>query len=184
MIASEPVNSSFDNLILIGMPAVGKTTIGHDLAEELGFGFMDTDDLIMEKEQKPLSRLISENGADGFLEIEARHVSALEIKNHVIATGGSVVYRQKAMDNLKRLGKVIHLDLDPVGLKNRLDDLGQRGVVLGNHTGNTVIELLYEERYPLYMKYADETVSCRGLLKGQVVRRILKRLGARKALSR
>ena len=155
------------------MPAVGKTTIGLKLARELGYGFMDTDDLIMEKEQKTLSRLIAENGPDGFLEIEARHVSALEIKRHVIATGGSVVYRPTAMQNLKHLGKVIHLDLDPAGLKNRLNDLKKRGVVLGEHKGSSVIEQLYDERYPLYMKYADETVSCRGRMLDQVVRDIL-----------
>ena len=98
-----------NNIVLIGMPGVGKSTIGVILAKVLGYKFIDTDLIIQEKEQKLLSELIAENGVEGFIEIENKINSELEADKSVIATGGSVVYGTDAMKNLKNIGKVVYL---------------------------------------------------------------------------
>ena len=147
------------NVILIGMPGVGKSTIGVLLAKRLGFGFIDTDIIIQSHEGKRLQDLISELGVVGFRELEASHIKRLDCRHAVVATGGSVVYQADAMRHLSGMGRVVFLDLDIKALNARLDSLDARGVVRA--PGQT-IEDLFVERLPLYRKWTDQTVSCNG----------------------
>lgn len=145
-----------NNIILIGMPGVGKSTIGVILAKVIGYQFVDADLVIQEKEGKLLHEIIEEAGTDGFIEIENKINSQIEAEYTIIATGGSVVYGAQAMEHLKEIGTVIYLKLPYEDLKKRLADIKGRGVVL--RKGQTLLEL-YEERVPLYEKYADITVD-------------------------
>ena len=119
-----------DNIVLIGMPGVGKSTIGVVLAKVLGYQFVDADLLIQEAEGKLLSELIEENGTDGFIEIENRVNSQIQTHRSVIATGGSVVYGKEAMEHLKSIGTVVYLKQNLRVLQRRLRNLKGRGVVL------------------------------------------------------
>ena len=145
-----------DNIILIGMPGVGKSTIGVVLAKVLGYQFVDADLLIQEAEGKLLSELIEENGTDGFIEIENRVNSQIQTHRSVIATGGSVIYGKEEMEHLKSIGTVVYLKQNLRVLQRRLRNLKGRGVVLKE--GQTLADL-YKERTVLYEKYADITVD-------------------------
>lgn len=147
------------HIVLIGMPGSGKTTVGRYLALRIGYRFLDTDDLIEAGEGRSLARIIREDGLDGFRRIEAAYVqkTPLEQEPLVIATGGSVVYDETAMNYLKFSGTVVFLDLKLDELEARLGDLTDRGVVI--EKGKT-LEGLWDERCPLYLKYADVVVSC------------------------
>ena len=145
-----------DNIILIGMPGVGKSTIGVVLAKVLGYQFVDADLLIQEAEGKLLSELIEENGTDGFIEIENRVNSQIQTHRSVIATGGSVIYGKEAMEHLKSIGTVVYLKQNLRVLQRRLRNIKGRGVVLKE--GQTLADL-YKERTVLYEKYADITVD-------------------------
>ncbi|WP_099467304.1 shikimate kinase [Konateibacter massiliensis] len=145
-----------DNLILIGMPGVGKSTVGVILAKVLGYRFVDSDIVIQEKEKRLLREIIETEGVDGFIEIENRINASLEAEHSVIATGGSVVYGKEAMEHLKSIGKVVYLKLSYNKLKKRLGDIKGRGVVL--REGQTLKDL-YEERTLLYEKYADIVID-------------------------
>ena len=152
------------------MPGVGKSTVGVLLAKRLGFAFIDTDIYIQVREGRSLQELIRVHGADEFCRIEEDHILSLAVDSHVIAPGGSVVYRPKAMSHLKAQGVAIHLDIAVARLKRRLDDMDARGVVIA--PGQT-IESLCAERRPLYLEYADATVSTDGLTPDQVVGGVL-----------
>ena len=145
-----------DNIVLIGMPGVGKSTVGVVLAKALGYQFVDADLLIQEAEGKLLSELIEEHGTDGFIEIENRVNSQIQTHRSVIATGGSVVYGKEAMEHLKSIGTVVYLKQNLRVLQRRLRNLKGRGVVLKE--GQTLADL-YKERTVLYEKYADITVD-------------------------
>jgi len=145
-----------NNIILIGMPTSGKSTIGVILAKILGYHFIDADIVIQEKEGRKLSRIIAEDGVDGFIDIENRINSEINADRTVIATGGSVVYGKEAMEHYKEIGKVVYLKVSFETLKKRLHHAKQRGVVMKD--GQT-LESLYEERVALYEKYADITVD-------------------------
>lgn len=149
-----------NNITLIGMPGVGKSTIGKLLAEKLEYQFIDSDHLIEEKEGRSLSRIIDEEGEDGFLEIENRVNSEIEASNTVIATGGSAVYGKEAMEHFKEIGIVVYLYCSFDVLNNRLSDLHARGVVL--RPGQTLYDL-FAERTILYDKYADIVVNADGV---------------------
>ena len=144
------------NVVLIGMPGSGKSTVGVVLAKVLGYRFLDSDLEIQQQEGKRLPELIEEFGTEGFLDIEGRVNASIEADHCVIATGGSVVYRENAMQHLKEIGTVVYLKLTCEQLKERLGDLRCRGVVL--HDGQN-LEGLYKERIPLYEKYADIVVD-------------------------
>lgn len=147
------------NIILIGMPGVGKSTIGVVLAKHMGYQFLDSDLVIQEREGKLLHELISENGAKGFLAIEDRINTSIETDKAVIATGGSAVYGKKAMEHFQDIGRVVYLSLPYEELEERLGDLNERGVVL--QPGQTLRQL-FEERRPLYEKYGEIVINCRG----------------------
>lgn len=149
-----------NNIILIGMPGVGKSTIGVILAKVLGYQFIDADLLIQKEEGKLLKDIIREKGTDGFIEVENRVNSHIEASRSVIATGGSVVYGTEAMEHLKKIGIVVYLKQNLWHLEKRLRNIKGRGVVLRD--GQTLADL-YEERTALYEKYADITVDEHGL---------------------
>lgn len=146
-----------NNIILIGMPGCGKSTIGVVLAKNLGYHFIDSDLVIQEQEHRLLHEIITEEGLDGFNAIENRINASIQADHAVIATGGSVIYGKDAMMHFKRIGTVIYLQLPEKQLENRLGDLNQRGVSI--REGQT-LHSLYEERIPLYEKYADLTIRC------------------------
>jgi len=163
------------NVVLIGMPGVGKSTVGVLLAKRRGLGFLDTDILIQTREGMSLEQLIAARGRDGFCRLEARHIRSLEIAGHVIATGGSVVYDAEAMQHLRTGGHVVHLDLSADLLQNRLDDVVARGVVIA--PGKSLHDL-YMERRPLYLAHAAISIDTDGLTPAQVVAEIVRRLDA------
>lgn len=154
------------NIVLIGMPAVGKTTVGRLLAEKIGFHFLDTDDLIQSTERKTLAQIILEKGLDRFLTIEERHIVSIACSNHVIATGGSVVYSPKAMEHLSRIAKIVYLSIPLDRLLTRLSDMTSRGVAV---RPGQKIEDLYKERTPLYDRYCDIKMDCHAMTAQQVV---------------
>lgn len=162
-----------DNLVLIGMPGVGKSTVGVILAKVLGYEFLDSDLLIQKEENALLREIIEKKGLDGFLEIENRVNAFIETTKAVIATGGSVVYCQEAMEHLKEIGTVIYLKLDYSILQRRLGNLKGRGVVL--REGQT-LKGLYNERTPLYEKYADIVIDEKKLNVEQTLQKILEEL--------
>ena len=144
------------NIVLIGMPGAGKSTIGVVLAKILGYQFIDSDLLIQRQEGKVLHELIEEHGIEGFLSIEEQVNRDIHVTHSVIATGGSVVYREPAMESLGKEGVIVYLQLSYENIKARVGDLDKRGVVI--HNGCTLLDL-YKERCPLYEKYADVTVN-------------------------
>jgi shikimate kinase len=164
------LSSDNKNIVLIGMPGVGKSTIGVLLAKQLGYSFVDTDILIQAAEGKTLQELIQEHGISGFCDLEAEYILSVAVNSHVIATGGSVVYGQAAMRHLKADAVVIHLNLSLGRLKKRLDDLDARGVAIA--PGRDLADL-YAERQPLYLKYSDQTVDTDTLTPNQVVGQIV-----------
>jgi shikimate kinase len=155
------------------MPGVGKSTVGVLAAKQLGFGYLDTDILIQTREGKTLQQLIARFGLDGFCRLEARHILSVDLSEHVIATGGSVVYDDEAMRHLKSGGCVVHLDLNVDALKQRLDDVAARGVVIA--PGKSVHDL-YAERLPLYRAHSDIAIDTSGLTPAEVSAAICDRL--------
>lgn len=146
------INKGKNNIILIGMPGVGKSTVGVILAKELGMQFVDSDLLIQKRENKLLKQIIEEKGTDGFIAVENEVNASIAAENTVIATGGSVVYGKEAMDHLKKIGRIIYLKASYSCLDKRLHNLKGRGVVL--REGQTLWDI-YQERTVLYEKYAD-----------------------------
>lgn len=145
-----------DNVILIGMPGCGKSTVGVVLAKSLGFSFVDTDLIICEQQGQKLQRLIDQKGIDKFLEIEEQTGLNLNCKNTVVATGGSMVISEKAMEHLKSMGKVVYINVPLKELKNRITNMKTRGIVFKK--GETLDDI-FKTRTPLYEKYADLTVN-------------------------
>lgn len=148
-----------ENIILIGMPGAGKSTCGVLAAKILLKNFFDTDLLIQSIESKRLQQIIDEKGVAEFKKAEEQAVLSLDIKGTVIATGGSVVYSEKAMRHLKSMGKIIYMHLSYEEMKGRIKNLSTRGIVLEN--GETLLDM-YNERLPLYEKYADHVIDCDG----------------------
>lgn len=146
-----------DNIILIGMPGAGKSTVGVVLAKRLGYRFVDSDLVIQEKTGMLLHQIIEEKGTEGFIKIENDINAALNAQQSVIATGGSVIYGKEAMQHFKNTGRVVYLKLSYASIAQRLGDLNERGVALkkGQSLGD-----LYAERIPCYEHYADITIDC------------------------
>lgn len=155
------------------MPGVGKSTVGVILAKILGYQFVDADILIQEQEGRLLSEIISEEGVDGFVAIENRVNGSIEADRTVIATGGSVVYGKEAMEHLGRIGTVVYLKLSYEELSKRLSNIKGRGVVL--REDQTLMDL-YEERVPLYEKYADIVVDEEGLGVEETIEGIIEKM--------
>lgn len=149
-----------NNIVLTGMPGAGKSTIGVLLAKVLGYGFVDADLLIQEKHGKLLRELIAEHGEDGFLTIENQVNRDIDVTKTVVATGGSVVYCQEAMEKFHEDDTVVYIKLPFEEIASRLGNVRRRGVVLKD--GQTLLDL-YNERTPLYEKYAHIVVDAEGL---------------------
>lgn len=157
------------NIVLIGMPGAGKSTVGVVLAKHLGCRFVDSDLEIQEQYGKLLHELITEYGVEGFWEIENKVNASLCYTNSVIATGGSVIYGREAMEHLRTMGKVVYLKLPYREIEERLGDLSARGVTL--MPGQNLKEL-YAERIPLYEKYTHLTVECTDKMLREIVEEI------------
>lgn len=163
------------NLILIGMPGCGKSTVGVVLAKALAMDFIDSDLVIQKEMGAKLSELLDKFGDAGFRDIENRINAELQAKNSVIATGGSVVYGEEAMRHLKEIGTVIYLKLSCAAIEDRLGDLHARGVTI--KPGWTLRDL-YNERIPMYKRWADITVDCEKLRLREVVQYIREQVEA------
>lgn len=159
-----------DNIILIGMPGVGKSSAGVVLAKVLGYEFIDSDLVIQKTTGRLLKDIIAAEGNDGFLEIENKINSEMEASNAVIATGGSAVYGAKAMEHFKSIGSVVYLEASYETIDSRLGNLVGRGVAI--RQGQTLRDL-YDERVRLYEKYADVTVRIDGRTIEQTVNDII-----------
>ena len=149
-----------NNIVLIGMPGCGKSTIGVLLAKRLGMRFVDTDLVIQAGEGKTLHELIANRGMDGFCKLECEYAQSLDISNAVIATGGSVAYYKCGMMHLKNHGTIVYMYLPYEEIESRLADLNERGVVI---EPNETLATLYDKRKVLYEKYADVTVDLTSL---------------------
>ena len=147
-----------NNIVLIGMPGAGKSTLGVVLAKILNKRFVDCDLTIQEQCGKTLQKIIDEKGPDAFIEVEGQILSQIQTDNSIIATGGSAIYSDEAMQHLATLGPIVYLDISFESLVERLSDLNERGVVLKNGVSMSLRDL-YEERKPLYQRYADITVN-------------------------
>ena len=147
------------NVVLIGMAGAGKSTIGVLAAKALGMDFLDTDLLIQQQTGKLLQETIDEDGIDAFLAVEQVVLCGVDVKNTVVATGGSAVYSDAAMESLSREGVIVYLDVPFSQLEKRLTNVSTRGIVIKH--GNTLRDV-YDERLPLYRKWADVTIDCSG----------------------
>jgi len=145
-----------NNIVLIGMPASGKSTVGVILAKVLGMSFTDTDLIVQQRENALLSEIIAKEGTEGFLKKEENAILSIHPNNSVIATGGSAVYGEEAMKHLGRLGRIVYLKVSKKKLFLRLKNIKQRGVVLRNGES---LEDMYEERSILYDRYADIVIE-------------------------
>jgi shikimate kinase len=145
------------NIVLIGMPGAGKSTMGVILAKTLGRNFTDTDIMAQETTGRLLQEIIDKEGTGAFLATEKKTILSLHGHNAVIATGGSVVFSEKAMEHLKKDGVVIYLDISFEEMVRRLNNITTRGIVLA--AGQSLREM-YDQRVPLYEKYADITIDC------------------------
>lgn len=144
-----------NNLILVGMPSCGKSTMGRLLAQRLGYAFLDTDDVIKEQNGCELQDIIDTYGREVFLVREEQAVRSVNVTDTIIATGGSVVYSPLAMAHLKKLGRVVYLSISYDMLEQRIGDPRTRGVIFA--PGFTLRDM-YNERTALYEKYADITL--------------------------
>ena len=146
------------NIVLIGMPGAGKSTLGVVLAKILGKDFLDCDLLIQKQYGKTLQRIIDERGPEGFIAFENDVLAGIEAENTIVSTGGSAVYSPEAMEHLATLGPVVYLQISYEELKRRLGDFQERGVVMKGGMGMSLRDL-YDERSPLYAQFAEITVN-------------------------
>jgi shikimate kinase len=145
------------NIVLIGMPASGKSTLGVQLAKWMSMGFMDTDLLVQARAGESMQAFQNVHGLEAYQTLECDTVKSVVCENCVIATGGSAVYCDGAMQHLKSMARIVFLDVPLEEIQRRIGDFSQRGVVI--KPGFTLNDL-YKERYPLYLKYADEVIDC------------------------
>lgn len=148
------------NLTLIGMPGAGKSTIGIILAKYLSFGFIDTDVLIQINQQKSLQEIINESDYLKLRKIEEKEILKLNVDNHVIATGGSAVYSEKAMSHLRNISNIIFLEVDFEIIQKRIRNFEIRGIAKAK---TQTFRGLFNERQILYKKYAELSIDCNRL---------------------
>lgn len=169
--------SEKENIVLIGMPGAGKSTLGIVLAKIVNYDFVDADLVIQNQCDKTLQKLIDACGPEGFIQVENQILRDMEASRSVIATGGSAVYSDEAMKHLSEIGHVVYLKISYDELRNRLHDLQERGVVLKGGIGMSLHEL-YDERRPLYEKYAEITVDVNDLTITAAARKVADALRA------
>lgn len=166
------------NIILIGMPGCGKSTVGVVAAKMLGYDFLDCDLVIQKKYGKKLWELIEEQGSEGFIRLEEETLLGIECEGHIIATGGSAVYGERAMEHLRSIGRVVYLSLSLDAVREHIGATSTSRGVVYRHASD--LEGLYAERLPLYEKYADITVDSNGLSVTQAARKIEEIAGERR----
>lgn len=145
------------NIVLIGMSGAGKSTLGALLAQALRMDFVDTDDIIQQQEGRLLQDILDQDGIEAFMNVEEKIVSELHANHSVIATGGSVVYSEPAMNALKQSGKIVYLHVSYEEIHKRLTNIATRGIVMKQGYS---LKDVYEERILLYKKYNDITLDC------------------------
>ncbi len=160
------------------MPGAGKSTLGVVLAKILNYSFIDADLLIQSQCDKTLQKIIDACGPDGFIEVENEVLCTLSADQSVIATGGSAVYSDEAMKHLSSIGTVVYLQVSLKELEKRLGGLYERGVVMKDGIGMS-LNALYEERIPLYEKYAEVTIDIDGLSVRDAARQLVDKLSMR-----
>lgn len=160
-----------DNIILIGMPGCGKSTCGVLVAKALCKSFVDTDLLIQAAEEMKLQDIIDKNGTAYFEAVEEKVLCSVENRNSVIATGGSAVYYESAMNHLKKNGKIIYLKISFEEMINRINNIKSRGILLKN---NETMESMFRSREELYSEYADYVIDCNNSDVEQTVEKICK----------
>ena len=158
------------NIILIGMPACGKSTVGVLVAKNLGFGFVDTDLVIQEQQGKLLQQIMDNQGVDALLNAERVAIKSLNIAKTVVATGGSAVFSAEAMAHLKKDGVVVYIKLPFSVIDHRLNDLNTRGVA-GSNTKS--LAEIFDERAPFYERYADVTLEAENMSAEEVAQAII-----------
>lgn len=151
------IKNTKTNIALIGMAGAGKSTVGRELARLLGLSFVDLDTLIEADQKMPLQQLLNDVGVLGFRNIEEKVLLSLRYTNHIIATGGSVIYSPAGIAHLKEMSTLVLLDISVAILKQRVGDFSARGLV---KTGDQSFEEVFAERQPLYTRYADYIVDC------------------------
>lgn len=161
------------NISLIGMPGVGKSTVGVLLAKAISWSFLDTDVMIQVAEERPLRDIIDTEGIERFVRVEQRYVLALDRRQHVIAAGGSVIHGRAAMEHLRSLGTIVHLDLPLPILEERLARMNSHAIIMA--PGQT-LHGIFQQREPLYRQYADVGISCDGRSQEDIVDEIVARL--------
>ncbi len=162
-----------DNIILIGMPGSGKSTVGVLLAKALGFDFVDTDLTLQQREGALLQNILNERGTEVFLDLEQAAICSVQCKNSVISPGGSCVCRELSMAHLKATGRIVYLRLPLEELEARLNNISTRGIAM--EPGQTLRDL-YDYRAPLYEQWADVTVDCSGHHLEETVAAVLRAL--------
>ncbi|MBP9996714.1 MAG: shikimate kinase [Lachnospiraceae bacterium] len=167
------IEKNKNNIILIGMPGAGKSTIGVLLAKAITYNFIDTDISIQQREKNQLYKIIDEMGLDAFIKIENDVLSRLEVDGCVIATGGSAVYGQQAMEHLRSIGTVVYIKLGLDEILKRVNNITTRGIAMKK---GMALEDVYKERVPLYEKYADIIVDAEGTSIEECVEKVVKRL--------
>ena len=163
-----------ESIVLVGMAGVGKSTIGRALSEALGFSFIDVDDYILEKDGKTIQELIDDEGEQAFLQLEKQRMHEIDLTGKVVAPGGSIIYHPDLMEYLKQHSTLVYLDDSFENIEKRLPSVLARGIV---GLRNKSLRQIYDERRPLYSRYADITVNCRGKSWDQIVKEILHRYG-------
>jgi shikimate kinase len=161
---------SQQNIVLIGMPGAGKSTIGVLLAKTMGMAFVDTDLMIQERAGRLLQEIINQDGVAEFLKLEEKVICGLQVTKSIIATGGSVIYSEKAVKHLKKNGLIVYLKLRYDEIEQRIQNMSSRGIAI--EKGRTLADL-YNERIVLYEKYADLIVDCSDLAMENTISKII-----------
>ncbi len=172
------MTQTHSNLVLIGMPGSGKSTVGVILAKKTSRDFVDTDVLIQTSQKRTLQDIVDTDGYAVLRKIEEEALLGLFMQNHVIATGGSAVYSDQAMTHLKSDGILIFLDVDLATLESRVRDFSTRGIA--RRPDQSFAEL-FVERFALYTKHADITIKCDGMTQEQVCERLIEKVTVSKA---
>jgi shikimate kinase len=159
-----------ESIVLIGMAGVGKSTIGVSLSEALAFDFIDVDNYIVEKDGKTAHEIIDSEGEESFLQIEKRRMYEIDLAHRVVAPGGSIIYHSDLMEYLKECSTLVFLDDSFEDIEGRLPSLSARGIV---GLKNKSLREIYDERRPLYIKYADIAIKCQGKSQDKLAREIL-----------
>jgi len=159
-----------ESIVLIGMAGVGKSTVGKLLSKALGFTFIDLDHYIFEKEGKTVQEIIDEKGEEAFLHLEKHSMCEIDLNRKVVAPGGSIIYNPDLMEYLRQHSTIVYLDDYFEDIEKRLTSLSTRGIV---GLSNRSLKQIYEERKPLYSRYAEITLHCQGKSRNRLAKEIL-----------